>query len=62
VPGKAGDDDIKLSIHLGIPILSGEPEKSSVFATKSGAKRIFQQCDIPIPVSAYDIYDKKEFE
>ena len=57
-----GDPDIKLSIQLGIPILSGEPDKVSVFGTKSGSKRIFQQCDIPIPVSAYDIYDKNEFE
>ena len=47
---------------LGVPILSGEPDKTNIFATKSGAKRIFQQCDIPIPVSAYDIYDRAEFE
>ena len=33
-----------------------------IFATKSGAKRIFQYCDIPIPVSAYDIAEKQEFE
>jgi len=42
--------------------LSGEPDRTNIFATKSGAKRIFQQCDIPIPVSAYDIYEKDEFE
>lgn len=42
--------------------MCGEPETVSVFGTKSGAKRIFQQCDIPIPVSAYDIYDRTEFE
>ena len=42
--------------------MCGEPETTSVFCTKSGAKRIFQQCDIPIPVSAYDIYDRAEFE
>ena len=53
---------MKLSVQLGIPIMAGEPEKVSVFSTKSGAKRVFQQCDIPIPVSAYDIYDKTEFE
>lgn len=41
MPGKTGEIDIKLSIHLGVPIISGEPEKTSVFATKSGAKRIF---------------------
>lgn len=62
MPGKSGDDDIKLSVQLGIPIMCGEPDKASVYSTKSGAKRIFQQCDIPIPVSAYDIYDRVDFE
>ena len=33
-----------------------------MFSTKSGSKRIFQYCDIPIPVSAYDIYERPEFE
>lgn len=42
--------------------MCGDPSKISSFATKSGAKRIFQQCDIPISVSAYDIYEKIEFE
>ena len=65
VPGKVGDYDIKLSIQLGIPILSGEPDLATgniIFSTKSGAKRIFQFCDIPIPVCAYDLHDKGEFE
>lgn len=53
---------MKLSIQLGVPILTGEPEYTAIFSTKSGAKRIFQQCDIPIPVSAYDICEKQEFE
>jgi len=54
--------DIKLSIQLGVPILCGEPVKTNTFSSKSGAKRIFQKCDIPIPVSAYDIYSPAEFE
>ena len=54
--------DVKLSIALAIPILCGEPEKISLYSTKSGAKRIFQQADVPTPISAYDIYDKAEFE
>ncbi len=53
--------DIKLSISLAIPILCGEPEKVNLYSTKSGAKRIFQQADVPTPISAYDIYDKNEF-
>lgn len=42
--------------------MCGDPNKTSIYATKSCAKRIFQQCDIPISVSAYDIYERKEFE
>jgi hypothetical protein len=53
--------DIKLSIALAVPILCGEPEKTNLYSTKSGAKRIFQQADVPTPISAYDIYDRNEF-
>ena len=45
-----------------MPILCGEPDKANTFSSKSGAKRIFQKCDIPIPVSAYDIYNPLELE
>ena len=65
VPGKVGEYDIKLSIQLGIPIMCGEPDTTTgniIYSTKSGAKRIFQLCDIPIPMSAYDIQDRTEFE
>lgn len=62
VPGKASDHDIKLSIALSIPIMSGEPEKTRVYSTKSGAKRIFQAADVPTPISAYDIFDENTFE
>lgn len=55
------DYDIKLSVALAVPILAGEPEKISMFSTKSGAKRIFQAADVPTPIAAYDIYDKNEF-
>ena len=53
--------DIKLSISLAVPILCGEPEKVNLYSTKSGAKRIFQQAEVPTPISAYDIYDRREF-
>jgi hypothetical protein len=53
--------DIKLSISLAVPVLCGEPEKVNIYSTKSGAKRIFQQAEVPTPISAYDIYDKAEF-
>ena len=62
VPGKYSEIDVRLSIQLGVPILAGDPNKTNILATKSCAKRIFQQCDIPISVSAYDIYERSEFE
>ena len=65
VPGKVSANDIKLSIQLGIPIMAGEPDETTnniIYSTKSGAKRIFQLCDIPIPMSAYDIQERTEFE
>lgn len=41
VPGITSIDDIKLSIRLAIPVLSGEPSKQHLYSTKSGAKKIF---------------------
>ena len=61
VPGRASTDDIKLSINLTVPILWGEPQKINLYSTKSGCKRIFQQADVPTPISAFDIYDEQEF-
>ena len=62
MPGKSSDHDIKLSIALSIPIMTGEPEKTSMYSTKSGAKRIFQAADVPTPISAYDIFEESTFE
>jgi hypothetical protein len=55
------ESDIRLSIALAVPILCGEPEKVALYSTKSGAKRIFQQADVPTPIAAYDIYERQEF-
>jgi IQ domain-containing protein H len=41
VPGAVSSDDIKISIKLQIPILTGEPQKQTLYSTKSGAKKIF---------------------
>lgn len=62
VPGIASQDDIKLSIALGVPILSGEPQKTQLYSSKSGCRRIFDLADVPIPIGAYDIYHENEFE
>ena len=58
VPGQVSTDDIKLSIRLAIPILSGEPQKQHLYSTKSGAKKIFQLADVPTAISSVDIYDE----
>jgi len=41
--------------------MCGEPSKANLFSTKSGCKKIFQQADVPTPISAVDIYDEQEF-
>ena len=61
VPGRVSDADINLSIQLSVPILTGDPQKTKVFSTKSGAKRIFQQADVPVPMGAHDLYSEKDF-
>lgn len=43
-----------------MPILSGNPD-TMYFSHKSGAKRIFAQADIPMPIGAHDIYNEKDF-
>ena len=61
MPGKTNEYDVQLSMLLRVPILAGDPTQSKVFATKSGAKRIFQMADVPVPIGAFDIYNFDEF-
>ena len=61
MPGKINENDTMLSMQLGVPILAGDPQKTKIFSTKSGAKRIFYMADVPVPIGAYDIYNKEEF-
>lgn len=51
-------DEINLSITLGIPIMCGDPQTTTIYSTKSGARRIFHLAEVPTPISAYDIYTK----
>lgn len=62
VPGVVSQDDVKLSIALGVPIMSGEPQKAQLYSSKSGCRRIFNLADVPIPIGTYDIYHENEFE
>jgi len=61
VPSIPSNDDIELSALLNIPVFSGDPQKNALYSTKSGAKTIFNTCDMPIPAGSYNIYDEKEF-
>lgn len=61
VPGKPNKHDVMLSQHLRVPIMSGNPSITQALSTKSGAKRIFQLADVPVPVGAYDIYSYDDF-
>jgi len=61
VPGIASTEDVKLSIRLEIPIMTGEPSKNNLYSSKSGCKKIFQLADVPTPINAVDIYDPQEF-
>lgn len=38
--------------------MCGNPIDTNGLHTKSGSKKIFQLCDIPISVSAYDINER----
>lgn len=61
MPGKTNDYDLQLSMQLGVPIMCGDPHQTKIFSSKSGAKRIFQMADVPVPIGAYDIYKYDEF-
>lgn len=61
VPGRINEADFHLSIAIGVPIFSGDPHITKVFSTKSGAKRIFQKADVPMPIGAYDLYTRDDF-
>ena len=60
VPGVMSKDEIELSVLLKIPVLGGDPYKTSLFSTKSGSKRILSSAEVPIPIGTSDIYDEKE--
>ena len=60
VPNVMSKDEVELSVALKVPVLAGDPYKSSLFSTKSGSKRILNAAEVPIPIGTSDIYDEKE--
>lgn len=61
VPGKMSKYDVQLSVQLSIPILGGDPGKTELYSTKSGAKDIFRKLAIPTPLGAHAIKDRYQF-
>ena len=52
VPGKVDEYDYRISCVLSIPILCGDPQTLSSLQTKSGAKEIFNELEIPVPLGS----------
>jgi len=61
VPGALGQEDIQLAVELDVPMLSAEPDVSSLCGSKSGARAIFVESKVPVAVGASSIFDEKDF-
>eukprot|EP00945_MAST-04E_sp_MAST-4E-sp1_P006243 g6243.t1 len=60
VPGSLGPEERRLALRLNIPILGPEPSVASLYATKSGSKRLFALADMNTPPGAHDLYEEEE--
>ncbi|KAH9084803.1 hypothetical protein Ae201684P_002042 [Aphanomyces euteiches] len=60
VSGTVGPEDKRLAISLQLPLLGIDPDAALLYATRSGAKRLFMAADVNIPIGAHDIYDDDE--
>lgn len=60
IPGTPSSTDLRLSLYLECPILHVENEAASVLFSKSGAKRVFEVCDLATPISEWDLKSKDD--
>ena len=60
VPGVSGKEELRLASKLKLPLLGPDPAIARHFASKSGAKRIFELADVVTPVGAYDMFEEGE--
>ncbi|OQR95004.1 hypothetical protein ACHHYP_00632 [Achlya hypogyna] len=60
VAGTVGPEDKRLAIRLQLPLLGMDPDRALLYGTRSGAKRLFTQADVNLPIGAHDIYDEDE--
>lgn len=60
VPEITSHSELRLAVKLQLPILGPDPQRSLVYKTKSGAKRIFMQADVNTAPCEYDLYEEAE--
>lgn len=60
VPGICDSFDFRIAFKLRLPILGPDPATASVYASKSGAKRIFQIAEVNVSPGVCDIYEEND--
>jgi hypothetical protein len=61
VPGDVDEHDVQLSLEMKLPMFCGDLLQMQFVTLRSGAKRIFELSDIPVPPSRYDIGTPDQF-
>ena len=61
VPGEVDEQDVLLSLEMKLPLFCGDLVQMQFATLRSGAKRIFELSDIPVPPSRYDIGTSDQF-
>ncbi|GBG25999.1 IQ domain-containing protein H [Hondaea fermentalgiana] len=60
MPNQVGEEDRMLALALRVPLFAPEPDIVSLYSTKSGAKEIFAEAEVNVPIGAYDIFEEDE--
>mmetsp|Transcript_6264 Transcript_6264/g.23539 ORF Transcript_6264/g.23539 Transcript_6264/m.23539 type:complete len:1062 (-) Transcript_6264:5083-8268(-) len=60
IPNISTESELKLAVKLQLPLLGANPQKSLVYSTKSGSKRIFLQSDVNTAPCEYDLYEEAD--
>lgn len=60
VPGLCDVFDARVAFHLQLPVLGPDPSLCHTYATKSGARRVFEAASVNFAPGASDIYDDND--
>ena len=60
IPCVVSKEELQLAARLKLPMIGPDPAISQHFASKSGAKRIFELADVVTPIGAYDMFEEGE--